>query len=179
MTPRKSLSLISPKRLSRRLVVTGALVAAAAALLGTVPVAHADDAAAPAPKGVYAEFIVILATQTEGPDDPEVKKWKPATGPLSLFKQRKVLSVVGRTRLEQGAAPYMLRVKDGPTLGITFRDTVRDEKKGIRHSLGAELKTSSGASTVGLTFGPDDRLFIAGPQYQAGTLFFGIHVYKE
>ena len=163
-------------------MLSGAFVVAAAALFCAVPVAHADVDASPtgAPKSVNAEFIVILASQADdaGADDPEVKKWNPA-GPLSLFKTRKVLSIVGKTRLVQGATPVILRVPDGPTLGVKFLDTIRDEKKGIRHSLHAELKSGTGATTVGITAGPDDRLFIAGPTYKSGTLFFGIHVFKD
>jgi hypothetical protein len=123
------------------------------------------------------ELVVILALQNAaGPDDAEIAKWPSAAKPpLSLFKTRKVLQHVATTPLKEGQ-PYTVTLANGPTLTYTFRGIAHDDVKPDRYNIAAVLTTPKKTTPMGLFMRPDDRLFIAGPDYQNGTLFFGIHV---
>jgi hypothetical protein len=158
-------------------MLTVALAGVGAALLAALP-AHA--AAPPLKVPPNVEIVVILAMQADaGPDDKEVANWPTAAKPpLSLYKTRKVLQHVTRAPLEKGK-PYVVTVDAGPTLSLTFKDVIAaEEHKPERYSIGAVLQAGGGSTNIGIVAKGDDRLFIAGPSYQQGTLFFGVHVLK-
>jgi hypothetical protein len=151
-------------------------------LFSVVPIAHA---AAPLKVPPSVELVVILAMQNDaGPDDKEVANWPAAgTAPLSLYKTRKVLQHVQKQPLTKDNA-YVVQVANGPTLTLTFKDVVpADEKHGARYSIGALLQAAGSSTPVGILAKPDQRVFIAGPNYQKGdqkgTLFFGVHILKD
>jgi len=179
-------------KLSRRTVLAVSLAGASVALFaampasgarspqpGVLPRPHAAPSASVAPLKVppSVELVVILALQNpSGPDDPEIAKWPSAAKPpLSLFKTRKVLQHIATATLPQGQA-YPITVPNGPTLSLTFREIAHEDKKADRYSFGAVLTTPNKTTPMGLLMKSDDRVFIAGPDYQNGTLFFGIHV---
>lgn len=165
-----------PRSLSRRTVFSVAALAAACALGASVPIAYAG-AAPPAPT---AELMVILASQTDGGTDDKELKGIEELGqrPLVFFNTRRLLQKRDPVPLVQ-KQPVSISVPDGPTFTVVLTDILREDKKPPRYVMASELKSSTGTSKIGINTKAGDRVFIGGPTYRGGTLFFGVRVNKD
>jgi hypothetical protein len=168
--------LLSVSR-SRRNFLEFALAGAAIGLVFASPALTPRAEAASAPKGIPAELLVILATQSDAggiaPELAGIAELK--AGQLGFFHSFQLIKKETFT-LEVGGSHSNSVPDGGPTLDVTLASAGKDEHGHMHYTLAAGLTSNSTTSTFNIVSGPKQRVIIGGPSYKAGTLFFSLRL---
>jgi len=158
-------------------VVLGALTVG-----GTFAMLPAPAHAATAPKALTADLMVILASQTDAASaDPSIAKLPALTAaPLKFYNTFKLLDRKGLPLEANKGVPYTV-ADGGPTLSLTLLEVIQEKDKDNkdkppRYRVSAVLTSGKSSSTINIVASAGERVFVGGPSYKTGTLFFGVSV---
>lgn len=181
------------KRWLSAAIVAGVMVAGVA----LAPDAVADpppDGGAPAGSGsasaakqtpvspLFAEMLILHATNTAGGIDPRIKHLKDqlTKPPFSAYDTYKLLSQ-SKQQTPDGQ-PVETVLPNGRTLRLTYRGPIEiKDTKELRYKVSASITEPKGKEFLPLlewNAKLDDNLFVAGQSYQNGILVLGIKVVR-
>lgn len=149
----------------------GALAISLASVLGGHSLAHAQEAVG---DGVRSEVFVVLASEEEGTIDPSLAEIPALRQPP--FNAFHTMSVLSRTNARLSAdRPLEVTLPNGRQLRIELERPMPDGRHRVRISINTPGQ-SDYLPLLQIVASPGDPFFVAGQNWQGGTLVIGVRI---
>lgn len=138
------------------------------------PTARGGSAAAQPAEGVRAEVFVVLATEAEGTIDPALAEMPALRQPP--FNGFHSMSVLSRTTTHLASErPIDVTLPNGRHLRVELERLTADGRYRVRVSINTPGRADY-LPLLQIVASPGDPFFVAGQNWQGGTLVIGVRI---